>query len=121
MAAVPLPRSDVYLSLLAAKALAALGDLTDDPCKWNDRIQMGLGSGIEYCDAYGSVLASRSEAGDDRRGFKRRATNSGEVLASGDPEPKCEKVKQLLIEMLSGKKAAADELDVAVEFFSAGC
>ena len=42
-------RNDVYLSLLAGKAVTGLADLADDPHDWNQHTADYLNSGIHFC------------------------------------------------------------------------
>jgi hypothetical protein len=121
MATVPAPRSDVYLSLLAAKALTALANLANNPAAWNDRIKIGLESGMEYCEAYRCKLSSHSKRSNDSRGFKRRAIDSGDGSIEVSPRAGCEAMKELLSGiLLRNRQPATAELDAAIDFFSAG-
>src|SRR5258707_15741933 len=127
MAAVPLPRSDVYLSLLAAKALTALADLASNPLAWNDRVKMGLESGIEYCRSCRPSLAPNHQkpSGGETRGFKRRAIHSGatQAAATANATSECARVQALLRQLLlRQRKPVMAELDAAINFFSTdGC
>jgi hypothetical protein len=49
MAAATAPRNDIYLSVLAGRAVTALADLAGDPSAWTPRIELGLRDGIAYC------------------------------------------------------------------------
>ncbi|HEY6767943.1 MAG TPA: hypothetical protein VI386_24575 [Candidatus Sulfotelmatobacter sp.] len=49
MATAAAPRNDVYLSVLAGRAVTALADLAGDPSAWTPRIELGLRDGIAYC------------------------------------------------------------------------
>lgn len=119
MATVPAPRSDVYLSLLAAKALTALADLAGNPAAWDDGIKTGIESGIEYCEACRTVLSRRAAKTPNGPGFKRRAIDSGEIPSTISTPSECDRVKTLLSQILSGKRTAVmSELNEAIDFFS---
>ena len=51
MATATAARNDIYLSVLAGRAITALADLAGDPFAWNDRIERDLRGGISYCEA----------------------------------------------------------------------
>lgn len=51
MATATIPRNDLYLSVLAGRAVTALADLSGDPSSWSERIGSGLRDGIVYCQA----------------------------------------------------------------------
>ncbi len=51
MATITAPRTDVYVSLLAARAVTALVNLASDPASWSERIEDGLRDGVRYCQA----------------------------------------------------------------------
>jgi hypothetical protein len=51
MPTATVPRNDLYLSLLAGRAVTALADLSGDPSAWNERIENGLRDAIVYCQA----------------------------------------------------------------------
>src|SRR5271165_5856274 len=59
MATATAPRNDLYLSVLAGRAVTALADLSSDPSAWSERIENGLRDGIVYCQAV------RARAGRD--------------------------------------------------------
>lgn len=121
MATVPAPRSDVYLSLLAAKALTALADLAKNPTVWNDSIQAGLESGIEYCDALRSAVfpIDRNGSQAEGHGFKRRANDLGRNHRTSAAVAQSEQVKELLNRFLSkARRPLMAEIDLAIDFFS---
>ena len=60
MATAAAPRSYVYLSLLAGRAITALADLAEEPKVWNDQIRKGLADGVEYCRAIGEAPDQRA-------------------------------------------------------------
>src|ERR1700683_5152055 len=66
MATATIPRHDLYLSVLAGRAVTALADLSGDPSAWSERVERGLRDGIVCCQAV------RARAGRD--------------LGSGSPE-----------------------------------
>jgi hypothetical protein len=67
MATATTLRNDIYLSVLAGRAVTALADLAGDPSAWNERIENGLRDGVVYCQAVrargGRVLSRSSSEG----------------------------------------------------------
>ena len=59
MATATIPRNDLYLSVLAGRAVTALADLSGNPSAWSGRIENGLRDGIVCCQAI------RARAGRD--------------------------------------------------------
>jgi hypothetical protein len=127
MATAPLPRSEVYLSLLAAKALTALADLAANPAAWNASIQTGLESGVEYCEACPPSVLSKPEesTGSESHAFRRQAISSGSSQGTSkfNTSSECERVKGLLRKLLlRQRRPVMADLDTAINFFSTdGC
>jgi len=67
MATATAPRNDIYLSVLAGRAVTALADLAGDPLAWIPRIELGLRDGIAYCKTvraqYGSDVSTHTAPG----------------------------------------------------------
>ena len=113
------PRSDVYLSLLAAKALSALADLARDQSAWSDSIQGGLQSGIEYCEAHRPVPLSGSKKATPhgRQTFKRESTDSERTSTTVNGSSEVEKIKEFFQELLlRRRRASMAELNAAIDF-----
>ena len=126
MATTTAPRNDVYLSILAGRALTALADLAVDSSAWSDRIQKELESGVEFCQAIRACQPNRP-AGDrvgQKQAVRRLATEENQESPSGCPASDCDDVETLLRELLAkSRKAEAAELLAAIKFFTrdVGC
>jgi len=116
------PRSYVYLSLLAGRAITALADLAEEPKVWNDQIRKGLEDGIAYCRAIGEARTSTPLANrrsGTQRSFKRLAIHDGKELSAACAASKCKEVERLLTQLLSrSREPKTSELVVAIEFLT---
>jgi len=121
MATATAPRNDIYLSVLAGRAITALADLAGDPSTWNDRIESDLRGGIKYCQAVraqgGRVLSKTSAGGWNA--LKRSVENAPEADASStDISAESERVERFLSELVSNKERTPKMADLvaAIEF-----
>jgi hypothetical protein len=118
MATAIAPRTEVYLSLLAARAVTSLVRLAGDPSAWNQRIEDGLQDGIRYCQTI------RAQARPDLVGRSSRAPSPLRRLVDDDPEGESDssdddskRVEQILCDILSKtRRAQLPELAAAIEF-----
>lgn len=122
MATAAAPRSYVYLSLLAGRAITALADLAEEPKVWNDQIRKGLADGVEYCRAIGEARTS-APAADRRpgsqRSLKRLATHDGKESSAECAASECKEIERLLMQLLSrSRKPKTSELVAAIEFLT---
>jgi hypothetical protein len=120
MATATAPRNDLYLSVLAGRAIAALADLAGDPSTWSDRIERDLRGGIVYCQAVRAqgcrVLRMPSSGWN---ALKRSVGNTSEAGASStDISTEAERVERYLSELVSNANRAPEMADivVAIEF-----
>jgi hypothetical protein len=120
MATATAPRNEVYLSLLAARAVTSLVHLAGDPSTCSQCVKDGLQDGVRYCQAFralgsGIFLGSSSEAWSPLR----RAVD-GDLDASPLEDDVCEESKRIegfLSGLLSGQqKADIPKLVGAIEF-----
>ncbi len=125
MATATAPRNDVYLSILAGRALTALADLAADSSAWSERIQRELESGVEYCEAIRTCRAVPPAGGhiEGQSALRRLATEDSRESSTERPTSDCEAVEVLLRELLKSRKAEAAELLAAIKFFTrdVGC
>jgi len=117
MATATAPRNEVYLSLLAARALTSLVCLAGDPSAWNQRIEDGLQDGIRYCQTIRArgrpFLVGSSSAPSPLRRLVDGAPEADSVSSDDDSQ----KVEQILSDILSKtRKAQLPELATAIEF-----
>jgi|SRR5271157_723734 len=119
MATAVAPRNDMYVSVLAGKAVTALVDLAGDPSAWNQRIEDGLRDGIAYCRAVrarGGRLLNRnlSEGWDP---LKRSVENAPDIGTATDVRSESGKVEQFLCRLASRERTPEiAELVEAIEF-----
>ncbi len=126
MATATAPRNDVYLSILAGRALTALADLAADSSAWSERIQKELESGVEYCEAIRTCRVVPPVGGrvEGQSALRRLATADNRESSTERPTSDCEAVETLLRELLAkSRKAEAAELLAAIKFFTrdVGC
>jgi hypothetical protein len=120
MATVTIPRSDLYLSVLAGRAVTALADLSGNPSAWSQRIENGLRDGIVYCQAVrarmGRDFATISSEG---RSVLRRSVGGA---AAADPVPgdicvESERIERFLSQVASkAHRPEVPELVAAIKF-----
>lgn len=119
MATAVAPRNDIYLSVLAGRAVTALADLAGNPSLWNERVEIGLRDGIAYCRALrarGGRLLSRNLA-EGWDPLKRSIENTPDTGTSTDVRSESERVEHFLHQLASRKHAAEiPELVIAIEF-----
>ncbi|MBZ5679018.1 MAG: hypothetical protein LAO24_02815 [Acidobacteriia bacterium] len=120
MATATAPRNDLYLSVLAGRAVTALADLAGNPTTWNDRIEKDLRGGIVYCQAVraqgGRVLGKTSSGWN---ALKRSVGNASEAAASStDISAEAERVERYLSDLVSNGDRAPKMADLvaAIEF-----
>jgi hypothetical protein len=121
MATAATPRSDIYLSVLAGRAVTALARLAGDPSAWNESVENGLQDGIVFCRsvrARGPRALSRKSA--EGLNMLRRSVESARDVGQnkGRVSVPSEKVENFLLELVSRKrKPQIPELVEAIEFF----
>jgi len=120
MATAAAPRDDIYLSVLAGRAITALADLAAGPAAWNERIERDLRGGITYCEAVrtqGVGLLNKAPLGWNA--LKRSVGNGPEAAASStDISVEAEKFERFLSDLVSNKDHAPEmaELVAVIEF-----
>src|SRR5271157_3890444 len=107
MATAIAPRNDIYLSVLAGRAITALADLASDRAVWSERIEKDLKSGIAYCVALrsraGRVL--RDSGSDGWNALKRSVqSNASTNSSSSDDTDQSERVERFLSELVASKR-----------------
>lgn len=121
MATATVPRNDLYLSVLAGRAITALADLAGSPSTWNDRIERDLRGGIVYCQALrvqGGRVPARVSSGWNA--LKRSVANASEAgVSSTDVAAEVERVEQYLSDLVSNRDRVPQMADLiaAIEFF----
>jgi len=117
MATAIAPRNEVYLSLLAGRAVISLLDLASDPSIWNDRVEIGLRDGIRYCQA---VRARRDFGPGSPEAWSPLKRSIEEPEACPTPVSVCsesERVEEFLSKVAARKhKPEIPELVSAIEF-----
>lgn len=120
MATATIPRNDLYLSVLAGRAVTALADLSGDPSSWSERIGSGLRDGIVYCQAV-RARAGRGfsiSSSEERSALKRSVgSSSGVDSAPTDVWVESERIERFLSQVASRKhRPEVPELVVAIKF-----
>lgn len=121
VAATTIPRKDIYLSVLAGRAVTALVALAADPTAWNELIQTGLHDGIVYCQAVrlrGGRVLSRGSSEVWSKPLKRSVENAGDKgSTTTDIFAESEKLERFLSQIASrGRTPKIPELVAAIEF-----
>lgn len=120
MATTAAPRGDIYLSVLAGRAITALADLAAIPSAWNERIEKDLRGGIAYCEAVrtqGVGFLSKTPLGWNA--LKRSVGNAPEAAASStDISVEAGKFERFLSDLVSNRNRAPEmtELVAVIEF-----
>jgi hypothetical protein len=119
MATAIAPRNDMYLSVLAGRAVTALADLAGDPAAWNDRVQNGLRDGIVYCQAVrarrGRVL--RTTSSEEWSPIRRSVERAPDTGALPDVHTVSEEVERFFRQLASREHTPEiPELVAAIEF-----
>ncbi|MGA7078639.1 MAG: hypothetical protein WBQ43_05615 [Terriglobales bacterium] len=121
MATATAPQKDIYLSVLAGRAITALADLAGGPAAWNDRVEKDLRGGILYCQAVraqgGRVLGKVPSAGWNA--LKRSVENTPEARASSsDISAEAGRIERFLSDLVSNEERTPEmaELVAAIEF-----
>jgi hypothetical protein len=120
MATATAPRNDIYLTVLAGRAVTALADLSSDPSAWSERIGNGLQDGIVYCQAVraraGRDLGSGSSEG--KSALRRSVgSTSGADSVPTDVCVESERIERFLSQLASRKhRPKVPELVDAIEF-----
>jgi hypothetical protein len=120
MATATAPRNDIYLSVLAGRAVTALADLAGNRLAWNERVETGLNDGIVFCQTV-RARGDRALVGKSSEGFnllKRSVENAQEANSnSTNPCELSERVEQFLSQVASRKhEPEISELAEAIEF-----
>jgi hypothetical protein len=120
MATAIAPRNDMYLSVLAGRAITALADLASDSPVWNDRIDSDLRSGIAYCEALRSHggKALRNSASEGWNALKRSVQDTPDAGSSSiDITAESGKVERFLSQLVASRQVPEiSELVAAIEF-----
>jgi|SRR5580704_3763618 hypothetical protein len=118
MATATAPRNDVYISLLAGRAITSLVDLASNPSVWSKRVEVGLRDGIRYCQAVRVRGRSLRDSPSEAWSPLRRSLQGPEADSpSGDECEESSKVERFLAELLlSQRTPAIPELVEAIEF-----
>jgi hypothetical protein len=121
MATATTPRNDIYLSVLAGRAVMALADLAGDPAAWNERVENGLRDGIVFCHSVrargGRILDGKSSTGLNPLKRSVESTCDSGPSSVGTCAPS-EKVEDFLSQLVSRvRKPEIPELVDAIEFF----
>ena len=118
MATATAPRNDVYISLLAGRAITSLVDLASNPSVWSQRVEVGLRDGIRYCQAVRARGRSLRDDPSEAWSPLRRSLQGSEAGSpSGDECEESGKVERFFTELLSRERTPAiPELVEAIEF-----
>jgi predicted aldo/keto reductase-like oxidoreductase len=121
MATATMPRKDIYLSVLAGRAVTALLCLATDNSAWNDRIESGLKDGITYCQAlrlYGGKIPRRNSSEVLNNPLKRSVGKDADIQSNmPDTFNESEKVEALLSQLVSKERTPSmADLITAIEF-----
>ena len=120
MATVTAPRTDVYVSLLAARAVTALVSLASDPTSWSERIEDGLQDGVRYCRAVRALGGGIFAGGPSETWSPLRRAVDGAPDANPPSEnvsDESRRIEAFLSSLLSREqKADVSKLVEAIEF-----
>ena len=115
MATATAPRTEVYLSLLAARAITSLVRLAGDPSAWNQRIEDGLQDGIRYCRAIRaqgrSSLVGRSSTAPSPLRRLVDGAPEGESVSTDDDSKRVEQILSDILEDAQGPASGACDRD----------
>jgi hypothetical protein len=111
----------MYLSVLAGRAVMALGKLATDPSAWNQDIESGLRDGISYCQALpfkAQALPSGTMLEKSTSALKRSVEDAPEKnQPPDDARAESEKVEEILRQVVSRRREPdLRELVQAIEF-----
>lgn len=120
MATAAVPRNDLYLSLLAGRAVTALADLSGDPSAWSARIENGLRDGIVYCQAV-RARARRdfgSSFSEGRSALRRSVGSTSDANSvQTDVCAESERMERFFSQLVSRKhRPEVPELVAAIKF-----
>jgi hypothetical protein len=119
MATATIPRNDLYLSVLAGRAVTALADLSGDPSAWSERIENGLRDGILYCQAVRARAARDLGFSPEGRSVLRRSVGGAPAadLVPTDVRVESERIERFFSEVASRThQPEVPELVVAIRF-----
>jgi hypothetical protein len=118
MATATIPRNELYLSVLAGRAVTALADLSSDRSAWSDRIENGLRDGIVYCQAVRARAGRDLGFSPEGRSVLRRSV--GGATAGSKPTDvriESEQIERFLSRVASRKhRPEVPELVAAIRF-----
>jgi hypothetical protein len=119
MATAVAPRNDLYLSVLAGRAVTALADLAGNPLVWNERVENGLRDGIVYCQVLrlpgGRFLARRLP--EARNPLKRSVEHSLDSATWTNVQAESKRVEDFLTRLVSREyRPEIRELALTIEF-----
>ena len=120
-AASATPRRDMYLTVLAGRAVTALGRLATDTSAWNEEIESGLRDGISYCRAVrlkAPAVLNGATFEKSTSALKRSVEDLTEhSLATDEISAESERVEEILRQVIS-RQCTPDlrELMLAIEF-----
>jgi hypothetical protein len=120
MATAVAPRNEIYLSVLAGRAVTALADLAGDASAWSPRIETGLRDGVEYCKAVRARGAEDSGTNISLGwvALKRSVEDVPDGgAASSDLYTESEEVERFFSQLLSRERTPdVPELVAAIQF-----
>ena len=120
MATATAPRSDVYLSLLAGRAITALADLAENPGAWNEEIKKGLEDGLAYCRAVRACgVGSNAVSRRSRYAFRRLATHAAVEPSTASTASKLRDIERLFTRLVArSRRSRTSNLVAAIEFLT---
>ena len=103
MATATVPRNDLYLSVLAGRAITALADLSGDPSAWSARIEDGLRDGVVYCQAVRARAGRDLGFSPEGRSVLRRSVGGAPAADSvpADVRVESERIERFLSQVVS--------------------
>ena len=110
--------NDIYLALLAGRAVTALAKLASDPRSWNDETTQDIRDGLAFCEAVSDTERAADERIPEFAQTLKRLT-AGVVPAEAPvSRDEVDRTTVYLRELLEGKRQPlTEELSRAVDFF----
>lgn len=113
--------NDVYLSLLATRAITGLAQLAKDPGRWDDKVEEDLKKGMTFCESLDTGTESPTAKQNDHLKLLRKLTASlGPVTRTLYVSPEeIRQTKSYLSELLQRtREPKLNELINSINFFS---
>jgi hypothetical protein len=113
--------NDVYLSLLATRAITGLAQLAKDPSRWDAKVQEDLKKGITFCE---SIETDTEDAGgkqnDQLKLLRKLTANLGPVSRTLYVSPiEIRQNKDYLVQLLDKQREPKlEDLISSITFFS---